>query len=272
MLDPSPRPRHDLRVAAKSPNNAFRLAELRAASRPFRLHFFPRLRSTSDHAAALRKRGALFAPAIVLTSNQIAGRGRGGNAWFSTRGVLTVTFVLPVEHHLAPQQIPLIAGLAVRDAIAQVTGRDDFQLKWPNDILHGGKKLAGLLCERVNKVDLIGVGLNVNLDVRGAPKALHDQITSLSEIAGGELDMTNVLISIAQQLYPALSRRGERPFAEMLRRYDAYHALPGTRITVTHDQAAPVTGIVEGVDSSGRLILRDRGKLHHIIAGQVQTR
>src|SRR5207248_8273542 len=131
--------------------SAFELARLRRELKPFRLHFFPRLRSTSDHAAALRKRGKLFAPAVVLTANQTAGRGRGTNTWWSGPGSLTVTFVFPVEAHLAPHQIPLIAGLAVRDAVADLTGDTSISLKWPNDVVHDDRKLAGLLCERVHK-------------------------------------------------------------------------------------------------------------------------
>ena len=75
--------------------NSFDPARLIKELKPFRLHFFPRLRSTNDHAAILRKRGDLFAPAIVLTPNQIAGRGRGRNTWWSTQGALTVTFAMP---------------------------------------------------------------------------------------------------------------------------------------------------------------------------------
>ena len=81
--------------------------------------------------------------------------------------------------------MPLLAGLAVRDAAAQLTGDDSCRLKWPNDVVYRGQKLAGLLCERVSKADLIGVGLNVNTAIRrSAPKALREQITSLAAIAG----------------------------------------------------------------------------------------
>src|SRR3954453_14661495 len=138
----------------------FQLDRLRRSIKPFRLHFFTRLRSTNDHAAVLRKHGKLFAPAIVLTSHQLAARGRGSNTWWSGDGSLPVTFVLPVQEHRLPHQVPLIAGLAVRNAIAAHSGIEDIQLKWPNDLLHSGKKLGGLLCERLDRVDLVGLGLN----------------------------------------------------------------------------------------------------------------
>src|SRR5580704_13239320 len=114
----------------------FRIAELRGALKPFRLYWFPRVRSTNDHAALLRKRRRLFAPAVILTGRQIAGRGRGTNSWWSSAGVLTATFALPIEERLLPQELPLIAGLAVRNVAVAMTGDRAIELKWPNDVLH----------------------------------------------------------------------------------------------------------------------------------------
>ena len=137
---------------------SYELERLRTSLKPFRLHWYPTLGSTNDHAAELRRRGGLFAPAVVLTGRQTAGRGRGAHVWWSGPGCITVTFVLPIGEQVQPYQLPLIAGLAVRNAAAELTGNDGIQLKWPNDVLHEGRKLAGLLCERVEKADLVGLG------------------------------------------------------------------------------------------------------------------
>ena len=250
---------------------SYDLSELRSRLKPFRLHWFPRLRSTNDHAAVMRKRGELYAPAVVLTGHQLAGRGRGSNTWWSDRGALTVTFVLPVEEHLAPHQVPLIAGLAVRAASAELAGDDSIQLKWPNDVLHRGRKLAGLLCERIDKADLIGLGLNVNIDPKRAPKSLHDRITSLSRITEAPLDMTHVLATVARHVHRLLARRDELSFGPLLREYDRHHALVGRRVTISDTgENGPVSGRCEGLDSHGRLLVRHRGTLQRVIAGQVQ--
>src|SRR5947207_1295155 len=122
--------------------HSFQLARLRDALRPFRLHWFPTLGSTNAHAAAMRRRGDLYAPAVVLTGRQTAGRGRGENTWWSGgagAGCITVTFVLPADGQIAPHQIPLIAGMAVRTAAALLAGDDGIQLKWPNDLLYQGR-------------------------------------------------------------------------------------------------------------------------------------
>jgi BirA family biotin operon repressor/biotin-[acetyl-CoA-carboxylase] ligase len=259
---------HNGRVAAFG----YEIDLLRARVKPFRVHFFPRLRSTSDHAAVLRKRGELFAPAIVLATRQIAGRGRGSNSWWSTRGCLTATFVMPVEEHLETHQIPLIAGLAVRDAAAELAGRDDVLLKWPNDVTFKGRKLGGLLCERVHKADLIGLGLNVNLNPKEAPGGLRNQITSLAEIASQTLSMNDALAAVARHLYSALARRGERPFGQTLQRYERYHSLNGRQVTVVgFDSETPVSGKVQGLDAQGRLLLRNRTGVHRIVAGQINA-
>jgi BirA family biotin operon repressor/biotin-[acetyl-CoA-carboxylase] ligase len=252
-------------------DTTFELGRLRDQIKPFRLRWATRLRSTNDHAIELRRRGELFAPVIVLTGCQIAGRGRGSNTWWSGAGSITATFVMPIEEGVAPHQLPLIAGVAVREAVAEIIGADDaVQLKWPNDLLSDGKKLAGLLCERAMKADLIGLGLNVNVPARDIPRGLRDRVTSLSQIAGRKLDLTDVLGTVAQRLHAALSHRREQSFAAMLRRYDAHHALVGRRVQITSAAEPPIIGQCEGLDAMGRLLVRHRGTLHRVIAGHVE--
>jgi BirA family biotin operon repressor/biotin-[acetyl-CoA-carboxylase] ligase len=248
----------------------FRPKELKAAVKPYRLYFFPRLRSTNDYAALLRKKGKLFAPAIVLTANQIAGRGRGPNTWWSSRDVLTVTFAFPIEERLSPHELPLIAGLVVRQVAADLTGHSGIELKWPNDVLHEGKKLAGLLCERVNKVDLVGIGLNVNVDPASAPPELRSRVTSLLAIGAKPLDMNIVVAALAKGLHHAMRRRMEKPFSVFVREYEEHDALAGKIISVLPAPGeAAVAGRCEGIDEMGRLLIRNRKGLQPVMAGQV---
>jgi BirA family biotin operon repressor/biotin-[acetyl-CoA-carboxylase] ligase len=246
------------------------LPRLRIGLKPYRLYYFGRLRSTSDHAARLRRSGRLFAPGLVLTARQLAGRGRGKNTWWSSGGVLTVTFALPIHERLAPQELPLIAGLAVRQAAAELTGNDGILLKWPNDVLFEDRKLAGLLCERVSGVDLLGIGLNVNVNPREAPKGLRREIASLSGIAGRRFDMTDVLLAIASHLRHNIRKRIELPFHTFVRDYARYDALAGRRVTIVPGSGeAEISGICQGLDSAGCLLVRQRGKVQKIIAGMV---
>ena len=250
----------------------FQLDTLRRDLRPFRLHWCPRVGSTSTHAAALRRRGELFAPAAVVAGHQLAGRGRGSNTWWSGRGSLTVTFALPADESLAAHHVPLLAGVAVRAAAVELTGSDAVQLKWPNDLLHGGRKVAGLLCERVAGVDLVGVGLNVCCDWREAPEPLRQRVTGLSDVAGRPVDLTDAAVAVGRHLYAALAHRDDGTFAAALRAYDRHHALLGRRVTVTGPPGEPpVSGVCQGLDDAGRLLLRDgrRRTVHRVFAGHV---
>ena len=252
------------------PASQFNLARLRDGLKPFRLHWFSSLSSTSLHAAAMRRQGRLFAPAVILAGRQTAGRGRGANTWYSGPGSLTVTFALPVDPNLQPHQLPLIAGLATRNAVARLAGDNGIGLKWPNDLLYGGRKLGGLLGQRIDKADLIGLGLNINLDLRQAPRLLRDRITSLGRIARRPLDMTDVLIAVANELRHAVERSAERPFSDLLREYDSHHALLGRTVTVTmEDEPTPLIGRVMGLDHVGRLLIECNGKRVPVISGQV---
>ena len=233
--------------------------------------WYPRLRSTSTHAAALRRRGELFAPAAVLTGHQMAGRGRGSNSWWSGPGSLTVTFVLPADESLAAHHVPLLAGLAVRAAAVELTGVAGVQLKWPNDVLHGGRKVAGLLCERVDGADLIGVGVNVCCDGRQIPPGLRERVTGLSDVAGRTVDLTDAAVAVGRHLYRTVAHRDDGTFAAAVVEYDRHHALVGRRVTVTGSPGEPaVTGRCEGLDDVGRLLLRDGRVVHRVIAGHVQ--
>ena len=259
---------------------AFHLTRLREELRPFRLHWFPRLRSTNDHAAELRRRGELFAPAVVLTGTQTAGRGRGDHVWWSGKGCLTVTFVMPVHDPAQGYRVPLIAGLAVRNASAELAGSEAVRLKWPNDLVCVGPgsradqllKLAGLLCERAYGVDLIGLGLNVSLDPATVPKTVRGRVASLSQLAGRPLDLSDALILVARRLYRELSGDSQMTFANQLKEYDSYHSLIGRLVSVVTHGAEPVVGRCEGLDEMGRLLVRSGPELHRVIAGQVLLR
>jgi BirA family biotin operon repressor/biotin-[acetyl-CoA-carboxylase] ligase len=257
--------------------NRYNLAALRESVRPLRLRWVARCGSTNEVAARLRRNGALFAPALVLTGAQAAGRGRGGNAWWSDGGCITATLVLAAQPRFAPHQLPLLVGVALRRAVAELARQPAIELKWPNDLLHRGRKLAGVLCERVGGADLIGIGLNVNLDPRDCPAPLRATLTSLSRITGRRFDKTVVLSDVVRRAYEVLSRRDEYPFGQVLREYNQHDALRGRRVTVTiHADRDVIRGTCAGLDGAGRLLVRESPRRgappRRIIAGHVQVR
>lgn len=237
----------------------------------WRLHFLSRCGSTNDVAGRMRREGRLYAPAIVVTPRQERGRGRGEKVWKSDSGTMTATFALPVDEGHPPHHLPLIAGVAVREACVVLLGEtvaESVQLKWPNDVMIGGKKVAGLLCERVEGVDLVGVGLNVTTKIGRLPEAVRGRATSL-ELAGRKPTMTEVLLAVAAQLRKATEVR--EPFTAVLRRYDAHHLLPGKRVTIRPPHAEAVVGRCEGLDAQGRLLVRTARGVERVVSGMVEA-
>lgn len=248
---------------------SYELPRLRKELTGWRLIYRAVLRSTNSFALARRQAGDLPVPAIILTGKQTAGRGRGRNLWYSTEGTITVTFALPVNSILPPWRIPLAAGLAVRRAAA-LFSREPVELKWPNDLLINGRKLAGLLCERAEQVDLIGVGLNVTTDFRHSPKPVRERAVSLAEVGPGSLSMTTVLIQLAREVR-GLLHSADMTDSALIQEYDRYHLLVGRQVTIDRGEEGIVTGRCTGLDHTGRLLLQDGQTTHRIISGQVTS-
>jgi BirA family transcriptional regulator, biotin operon repressor / biotin---[acetyl-CoA-carboxylase] ligase len=242
-----------------------RPAALKSLLKPFRLFYCATVGSTNTRAAMLRRRRRLFAPAVVLTSRQTSGRGRGHNVWHSPPGVLTVTFVVPTHDRIEPQHVPLFAGVSIHRALESmgvVVG-----LKWPNDLWHDGRKLAGLLCERVDGVDLIGIGMNVSVDLHRLPKSLSTRVTSLDRITATSVDINRALVALAGHLSNDFLTNPPT-LQQVLNRHDQHDILQGRRIRVTQSDRT-YDGLCRGLDRHGRLVLQDGAETRRIVSGSV---
>jgi BirA family biotin operon repressor/biotin-[acetyl-CoA-carboxylase] ligase len=136
--------------------------------------------------------------AVALTEEQTEGRGRLGRTWVSPRGVSLLFSVLlepPVESARLPE-LTVVAGEAVREAIAEATGLAP-EIKLPNDILIGNRKAAGILAEAQGGRVVLGIGVNVNLAEADLPEATA---TSLLVETGAELDRVELLVEILDRL------------------------------------------------------------------------
>ena len=233
-----------------------------------RIRFFQNLGSTMDEADRQGAAGVLDGTVVVAETQQ-ASRGRFGRTWVSQPGNLYFSVVFYPTMQALPLLSPL-AGVAVVRAIAKTTGLRP-RIKWPNDVLVGGKKVAGILVESVISGEevryaVLGIGVNVALD----PDALGElsaTATSLNAATGREAVREDLLRSLLQELdglYLAL-RKGESPIADWRGLLDTL----GCRITASTGRGSP-TGIAEGVDDLGNLLLRlDDGRLVTLSSGDV---
>lgn len=224
---------------------------------------YGRLRSTNARAAIAAERGELPLPAAVVAARQTAGRGQRANRWWADVGSLAVTFMLSASDGPPLTQWPLRAGLAVRAALAGYLPGEELAVKWPNDVLLGGRKIAGVLCEQVHGINLVGIGVNVATDLRDAPAEVRRRAASMSDWLSPAPSRSEVLVG----LWVALRQALDDP--AWYETFNQWHALAGRTVALATDQGV-VRGICRGIDRIGRLRLESadgRLGLHH--TGQV---
>ena len=218
-------------------------------------------------------------PLVILARAQTQGRGRRGRAWHSTAsGNLYATFVfrpqLGPEHM---QDFTLWMGLNICELVANFC-KIKPGLKWPNDLMVGGRKAGGMLTEARIDSDQIrdlvfGLGLNLNSRAEDLPPELQSTATSLAEAAGTQFDLNRfaaALIGRVQAAYDQFVEGGYRDkFAELWARYDVLRDEPVTVVQGTRT----VQGRASGIDDEGSLLLRlDSGRTERFRAGEVTLR
>ena len=234
-----------------------------------RVYGYRSVGSTMDVAWELAEAGAAHATAVVAEA-QTHGRGRFGRAWVSADGEsLLAAVVLRPEAAVAPL-LSIVACLAVRDAVRDLAGLD-CAVKWPNDLHIGGRKVCGILVEgRTDTagggVAVVGIGLNVNLDVASQP-GLAEAATSLRAETGNGLDLRDAGDAVFRRLDAAYADAAAG--ADVVGRWRGALDTLGKRISV-RQRDGTLSGLAEDVDETGRLLLRtDDGALHVLSEGDV---
>ena len=232
------------------------------------------LDSTQNLARDLARDGAPEGT-VVIAESQTAGRGRLGRQWHSPAGC-NLYCSLVLRPPLPPTAVPtfaLVVGLAVADAAQPLVGARP-ALKWPNDVLLDGRKVAGILTEldaEIERVRYVIVGIGVNVNTEAFPEELATTATSLRLAAGHPVDrarFTGGLLAALEARYRRFLADG---FAAMRPEWEASAALTGKEVRVTAPEGE-VSGRVLGVDDDGALRLAGpRGELR-VLAGEISTR
>lgn len=229
--------------------------------------------STNEDALALAQAGA--AEGLVIAAEaQTAGRGRQGRSWQSVpQAALTFSVLLRpgVLPHAARGWVPLLAGVAAATALREVTGVDA-QLKWPNDILVDGGKLAGILAEQSGDAIVVGIGINVRGSGLDLPVATA---TSLELLGAGDVDRTELLAEILRQLERwyarwRATRDGDADACGLRAEYLSLSATIGAKVRVELPAGRLLAGQATGVDEAGQLLVAtDEGAVVPVTAGDV---
>jgi len=237
------------------------------------VYYFPLIGSTNAYAKELAKQGGKEGT-MVITEKQTKGQGRMGRQWYSPsyKNLLFSIIFRPPFSIDRVSSLNMLTALALVDAIHNMTGLKTL-IKWPNDIYLKDKKIAGILTEfsadkkRVEYA-LVGIGLNVNWDIRGKPKLNH-LATSLVKEIGHQVSRVDLLIKILEFLegYYRLLLKGQDSF--IYKRWNELSMVVGKEVLVDSSNERK-KAMVKGIDKNGALVIKDEnGKESTIICGDL---
>ncbi|MBZ8132411.1 biotin--[acetyl-CoA-carboxylase] ligase [Afifella sp. IM 167] len=242
------------------------------------VYYLAEVDSTNRLIADLAAKGEKPGLAVVA-HHQTAGRGKGERAWFSEpgKGFALSLLLRPSRPLEEVSQLTLVLGVAVAAAIRRATGVPA-ELKWPNDVLVGGRKLCGILCELVTTPEgdtahvIAGMGINVNLAEADFPPALAATATSLAIEVGHQIDFHRVLSAILEEVETWIGRWEEEGFEPVRQAWIARSCTIGRELDFDAGDAR-LTGIASDLGSDGSLSIRDRsGAIHHFYYGEASLK
>ncbi|MBI4521763.1 MAG: biotin--[acetyl-CoA-carboxylase] ligase [Gemmatimonadetes bacterium] len=233
------------------------------------LEIHPSLGSTNDRALALAAAGAAGLT-TVIADEQTAGRGRGGRLWASPAGLgLWLSVILRLDQGAASPLLSVALGAVVARMLESVAAPAAPGLKWPNDVLLGGKKVCGILCEIGDgaQVVIAGIGLNILQRQEHFAPEIRETATSILLATGKPVPRSalagELLRGIQRWLVP-LPRRLERQLAREVARFDV---LRGRKVRTS----TGVSGWAVGIAADGALVVLDQeGLRRRVLGGSVE--
>ena len=243
------------------------------------IHHYYKIGSTNSEAM---RSAAESAPegSVFLAEEQLTGGGRGAHTWHSARsaGIYCSVILRPALPPSDALIFSLAAGLAVRAAVAEIAPQLRVDLKWPNDLLLGGKKFCGILTEMNSEATqvrhlVVGVGINVN-QVK-FPAELREIATSLRIETGTEWSRVELCAALLKSLDREYRSLVEDAGARdgILRRFEASSSsVRGKKVSVlvNSEENGGLTGVTEGLDERGFLRVRTAEGLRTVVSGTVR--
>jgi BirA family biotin operon repressor/biotin-[acetyl-CoA-carboxylase] ligase len=234
---------------------------------PFPFHLEQRGRIDSSNDEARRLAAAGFGHGTVVSATeQTAGRGRRGRPWNSPPGNLYCSLLLdPGPDAAAAPQLAFVAAVALQAALADMNNNAIFRVKWPNDVLCNGGKIAGMLLEQVAGLIILGVGVNISFHPEDA---LYPATCLRKTGSGAEID--DVLSGFCTHLAERYQEWRQHGFAPIRAAWLAVASGQGEKITARLADGSTLIGKFAGMAEDGALELAiDAGIVRRIVAGDV---
>lgn len=249
-----------------------RLGKTRVIGRDIRV--FEETTSTNDVIEKLARDGVKEG-VVVFAESQTKGRGRLGRKWMSPakKGLWFSILLRPELRPVAATQLTVAAATALRRGIALLTGLSP-EIKWPNDILIAGRKVAGILTELNAELDrvkyvILGIGVDVNLATSDFPADLRRLATSLKAEAGKPISRADLAVTILRELGQEYGRIVDGEFPAVADEWESHCTTLGHEVVIRVG-AREIRGQAEALSEEGALLVRtEHGHLESIIGGDV---
>ena len=259
--------------------NAFGQAELECCldgsfGKP--VQYYPVVDSTNTRAKALAEEGASHGT-LVVADCQESGKGRRGRSWTSPSGV-NLYMRLILRPDILPSlasMVTLVAALAVRKGILETAGCET-QIKWPNDLVSGGKKVCGILTEMSAELEgihyiVVGIGINANIDA--FPPEVAETATSIFLETGERISRSRLAAAVMkafEEYYDQFIEAGS--LKNLVDEYNEKMANKDRTVKVL-DPAGEYQGVALGINEKGELLVKtDSGHIRRIVSGEVSVR
>lgn len=225
-----------------------------------KVYAFNRIDSTNNEAVRRIKHG-ISLPALFIAKSQTAGKGTRGRSFYSSGGGLYMSLALKTDD-IRIQKLTILAAVATAQSIEKLTGKE-VDIKWVNDIYLGGKKLCGILCERVqnetnDKTLGVVIGIGVNLTVKDFPKEIKDIAANL-----GNINRNKLAREITKRITSSLSSN-----EDFMEYYKSKSILLGKEVSYIQNGVIH-NGTALDIDTTGALIVKENGETAILTSGDV---
>lgn len=249
--------------------NILAVLDQKSSMRLSKLEIFDSIDSTNTYVLQQMKAHALSGH-VCFAEEQTQGRGRLGRVWFSPKGTNIYCSMSWNFSQSDVSSLSIAIAVIIARVLKQYGVENNVGLKWPNDVLFSGRKLAGILLERTGDIVVIGVGLNVllpeEMDVQLATSSID-----LTEVMGGKVDRNYLAGLLVQELLLGLPTYADTGLKHFLGEWCEYDVLFNREVSV-YIADNVVTGVMRGINENGELLLSDGNDLKTFRNGEVTVR
>lgn len=234
----------------------------------FKIEYYDELTSTNDYAKEAQ------AGTVIVARHQTNGKGRLGRSWqmAPSQAIAMSACLCPDINPQKASMLTLVAGLALADALG-----DDVMIKWPNDAVIAGKKIAGILTEMAmsgNNIRYVVIGIGINVNMTDFPDDICNKATSLRLERGSEY----ALEPIIETYWECFEKRYEtflqtQDMSELMAEYNERLVNVGKRVYILENEKVVSEGIALGINKIGNLLVKkDDESITEVYSGEVSVR